>query len=217
MLNLIITMGLWMRLLTISWLIWLSAVAAVNSPDISISSPKPSDPVQGVVTIIGTTSLVGFVSSEVDFAYHQNDPVNWFLIEERTNPTSDDTIATWDTSTISDGTYDLRLVVTLADGTQKTVQVRDIRVRNYTAIETSTPLPIITPNQTSLTALSGTAGPHPTSTATPNRPTSTSFPSNPAILSENDFLVSLGKGGLIIGGLFLLAGLYARLKSISRR
>jgi hypothetical protein len=219
MLNLTVTMASTLRLFTVSCLIWLVCAAAVTNQvwNISISSPKSGDAVRGLVSVSGTTNLEGFASSEVDFAYHQNDAREWFLIDQSNQPVSDGAIATWDTSTITDGIYDLRLIVNLADGSQKTVEVTNIRVRNYTEIETATPEPIKTPGQSNSSLYTPTPGVLPTTTATLFRPSSTPFPTNPVVLTENDVIASLGKGGLIISGFFLLAGLYAGLKSKIRR
>jgi hypothetical protein len=76
---------------------------------------------------------------EVSFAYGSDAGRTWFLIQESQQPVSGGALATWDTTTLTDGDYDLRLLVSLKDGTQQQVVVKGLRVRNYTPVEASSP------------------------------------------------------------------------------
>ena len=106
------------------------------------------------------------------------------------------------------GTYDLRITVHLEDGRQSVSIIPDLRVRNYTPIETNTPTLTSTP-------LPGDT-PDPTSTKTPPNTqvplTNTPFPVNPAQLSNSDLTHSLVIGALITFAGFLLIGFYVILK-----
>jgi len=161
-----------------------SAVAAQVGP--VIVSPQQNEMLQGVVTIKGSSDVAGFVSAEVSFAYARETTGSWFLIATSSQPVNLDTLATWDTTTITDGDYILRLRVSLKDGSSLDVQVSNLRVRNYTPVETPTPAP---------TELQATATILPTLTAAPF-PSPTPLPDNPAILTPVDLSKSITYGGL---------------------
>jgi hypothetical protein len=120
---------------------WLQlGVLALSTP--KITSPAPGDAIQGVIVITGTTDVDDFSSAEMSFAYHDEDENDdWFLIQKSTQSIGAGQIAVWDTTTITDGLYDLRLLVRLTDGNTTEVIVSGLRVRNYTSIETNTPQP----------------------------------------------------------------------------
>ena len=127
------------------------------------------------------------------------------MIADSTQPVSAGTLATWDTTTITDGNYNLRLRVSLADGTFTDVLVGNLRVRNYSPVETPTPVP------TSPQAPTPTLTPTITPTATPY-PTPTQLPPNPAEIAPTDVWVSVGYGGLAAVALILLLGAYLWLR-----
>jgi hypothetical protein len=71
----------------------------------------------------------------------QNGDTGWYLIQTATDVGDDGRLGIWDTTSISDGNYRLRLLVTFSDGTTSEYIVDDIRVRNYSVMETSTANP----------------------------------------------------------------------------
>jgi hypothetical protein len=160
------------------------SVAAQGLP--AILSPQQGNVLQGVVTIRGSSNVTGFFSSEVDFSYTGDPTGTWFLISTGSQPVDSDILASWDTTTITDGNYNLRLRVTLTDGTHQDAIIPNLRVRNYTSIETPTPAP---------TAILPTLTPTVTLTPTPF-PTPTPLPANPAVLTSKDISTSLAYGGL---------------------
>jgi hypothetical protein len=170
----------------------------------SLTSPSEGQALQGAVTITGTTAVDGYASSELSFAYSGDPTGTWFLISTTiTNaPVFDDTLATWDTTTITDGDYALRLRVFLLDATFTDITVGGLRVRNYTPVETPTPAP---------TVEQSTPLPSATPTATP-QPTPTPLPRNPAVLDPADLRASLGVGGLAVLLAFALLGIYLWLR-----
>jgi hypothetical protein len=172
------------------------SVAAQGLP--VVLSPQPGDVLQGVVTIRGSSNEPGFVSSEVDFAYTGDTTGTWFLVTTGSQPVDSGTLATWDTTTITDGNYNLRLRITLSDGTRLDATVSNLRVRNYTPVETPTPAP---------TAIQPTMTPTVTLTPTPF-PTPTSLPVNPAVLTQSDISTSLIYGGLGAVILIIILGIY---------
>jgi hypothetical protein len=198
-----------MKLRLISVLV-LILVAAQASPPVAITSPAPEEVLRGPVTITGKVDVPGFVSAQLDFAY-ASDPTNtWFIIQVFSQPLVDSTLATWDTTSITDGDYILRLRVNFEDGTSQEVTV-PVKIGNDalptpTLVPTATPQPdvVLIPTPFLLAA-------SPTPTEVP-RPTPTALPTNPAALGRNQIYVSLGRGALVILGLFALAGIIVRVR-----
>jgi hypothetical protein len=153
------------------------------------------------------------VSFELSFAYFNNPTDVWFLIEQGNQPVMDADLAQWDTSTITDGIYTLRLVIILNDGSQQIVTVPGVRVRNYTPIETDTPNPVML-TETKLSILGPTGTPIATSTPVP--PTVTPFPPNPAELNQKQVFDGVLKGGLTVLSLFAMGMLYRLIRSFIR-
>jgi len=177
------------------WLPFLTGSFQISRP--KIDSPQNGDALQGVVEIIGTSEIVGFQSAEVAFAYGTNSST-WFLITSSEQPVRDGVLASWDTTTIADGAYLLRVRVHTSDGDVVDVEAKDLRVRNYTPIETSTPRPeeqtaepqVILPEATSL-------------------PTPTDLPENPASVTMTKFTFSLVEGAAFVLIVFFVIGIYS--------
>ena len=187
-------------------------ISTAVPPQVAILSPTPGQALQGSVVIQGTTRIAGFKSAELSFAYTNNPTDTWFLITLLDTPVVSGTLGTWDTTTITDGSYDLRLNAIREDGSRVTAVVKGLRVRNYTPIETSTPTPV-TPTATLLPGELPTATPTPLPTITP---TPTALPPNPASLVPRDVAFSLGKGALGVAGIFALMGAYALVRRMVR-
>jgi hypothetical protein len=193
-----------------------SAYAQETTPTpapILILSPINGQAVQGMVSVMGTTTVAGFKSAEISFVYADDQTHTWFLIVETTEIVSGGQIAVWDTTTITDGEYILRLIVYLDDGSQMIVKAKGVRVRNYTPIETDTPVPTATfaPGQMPVPTKT------PTSTATKPPPTPTSLPPNPVIISTQDITQYLVRGAILAFGLFVLVGLYGLVRKRLRK
>ena len=182
-------------------------------PQVAIYSPTPGQALQGTISITGHTSVEGFLRAELSFAYTQDLTDTWFLIYESDKTVSAGELTQWDTSTITDGEYNIRLIVTLEDGSHLTAQNSNLRVRNYTPIETQTPEFTVThsPGDTLVPTIT------PTSTVTPLPPTATPLPPNPAQITPQDLLVTIGKGILVAFGFFALMGIYQLIRSVTRR
>jgi hypothetical protein len=106
-------------------------------------------------------------------------------------------------------------VVKLSDGTQQSVEAAGLRVRNYTAIESDTPTPVM-PSATPLPMDTPIPSGTPIPTGTPQPPTPTLLPTNPAILGRSQVITSVAGGSLLVFGLFALAGLYATWRWLRR-
>ncbi len=183
-------------------------MVAQDTPPVAITSPAPDALLRGQVTITGNVEFPSFLSAQLDFAY-ASDPTNtWFNIQSFSQPLTDSTLAVWDTTSITDGDYVLRLRVNFEDGTFQEVTV-PIQIGNDVQ-PTATPEPTVTPEPESVvipTPFLLAASPTPTD---PPRPTPTALPPNPVSLGQIQIYASLGRGALVILGLFALAGLIIR-------
>src|SRR6266540_6385182 len=177
---------------------------------IAITSPAPDEVLRGQVTITGKVDVPSFLSAQLDFAYASNPTNTWFTIQTFTQPLTDSTLATWDTTSITDGDYVLRLRVNFEDGTSQEVTV-PIKIGND-ALPTPTLVPTSTPEpDTVLIPTPFLIAASPTPTDVP-RPTPTALPANPVSLRQNQIYASLGRGALVILGLFALAGIIIRVR-----
>lgn len=186
-------------------------LAAQGNPPVAITYPTPDDMVAGKVTITGTTDVPGFASDQLDFAYASDTTDTWFPVGTSTQSEVDSPLAVWDTTAITDGDYILRLRVNLEDGTFEDVFVQ-IKVRNDAPIRTPTPVVTSTPDRLNIqlpTPFLVAASPTPTLTP---RPTPTLLPINALSLNRSAIYLSLGRGALVIIGLFLFAGLILRFR-----
>jgi hypothetical protein len=135
-------------------------------------SPQPGSAVQGSLTISGSTDVPNFQYAEISFSYSTGQNESWFLIQQLRTPTKEGSLAVWDTTTIADGNYRLRLQVFLTDGKVLETILSGLRVRNYSTIETSTPTSIqaVTRPAASATVVISTPTPRPTPTLLPTNP-----------------------------------------------
>lgn len=175
-----------------------------------VDSPRDGDVLQGVIEVVGSTTANGFQSSEVAFAFQRSEPVTWFLIHHSDQPVQDGVLAQWDTTTISDGDYQLRVVVNLVSGQKEEVKVKGLRVRNYTAIETGTPVP-------AFLMVTETRISKETRTIPVSYPTELKDESNPARIASDRLMISVIAGALVVTVLFILIGLYIWLGSVRRK
>jgi len=187
-------------------------IAAQTAPPLAITAPLAGDVLRGEITITGTTDIENFLSAQLDFTYASNPAGNWFTLQTISQPVLSSALAIWNTASISDGDYILRLRVNLTDGTFQEVTV-PVKVQNDTPISTPT-LELATATHDSITVQIPTPfllAASPTPTEVP-RPTPSALPTNPVSLNQNEILISLGRGALVIIGLFIFAGLIIRVR-----
>jgi hypothetical protein len=181
----------------------------------AVDSPVTGQAVQGAVVIRGSTAVDGFQSYEIDYAYTTNPTQTWFLVQESTEPIQDGILAVWNTSTITDGDYNLRLLIYKTDGSQSEVVVVGLRVRNYTPLEASAPSPSVM--YVTLGPGTPTSTPTPQDTLTPSMTplpsTPTPLPANPAEITTPQVMSTLGKSAALSIGLFVLLGAYVGLRA----
>ena len=101
----------------------------------AIDSPTPGQVVQGVVVIRGSNAVEGFQSYQVDFANTGDPTQSWLLIQKDTQPIQDDVLAVWETSTLLDGDYNLRLLIYQSNGSTTAVTIGNVHLQNYTPVE----------------------------------------------------------------------------------
>ena len=196
-----------LRLATLGILLFYGLLGPTTQ-QVVVDSPRPGDALQGRVVINGTSDLEGFQSYEVSFAYQQDATNTWFAIYQGKDAIKEGALATWDTTTISDGTYRIRVMVFLSDGRAVQTVVSGLRVRNYSPIETATPAPL----ETSAIQPTDMAADYMPQGVTPE-PTGT----NPARINGSELGNSLVMGGLAALGLFVLLGIYLLLRALFRR
>lgn len=187
-------------------------IAAQDAPPIAITSPAADEVLRGEVTITGSTDILNFSSAQLDFKYASDSGDTWFPLAAYSQPALDSPLYLWNTASITDGDYILRLRVNLADGTFEEVTV-PIVIQNDAPLTEPTPSPTSTPAsgigfQVPTPFLLAAS---PTPTEVP-RPTPTPLPPNPASLTQSTILASLGRGALVILGLFILSALLLRLR-----
>ena len=178
---------------------------------VSILSPDPGQALQGTILIIGEINIEEALTVELSFSYLDEPRDTWFLIQEVEEAIPREFKQEWDTTTLTDGQYTLRLVVT-TDQDQFIAYVPGLRVRNYSAIETNTPVPTLTPAPADTHAPTET----PTMTITPVLHTTTPLPPNPAQINPADISMSIGKGAFAALSFFALLGIYQYLQNRSR-
>ena len=174
----------------------------------AIFFPPAGQALQGSVPISGHTAVEGFQSAELNFSYYQDPRETWFIIQEMDRPISNGELADWDTTTLTDGQYTLRLVIFLDRGEPLVLTIAGLRVRNYTPVETDTPPPPPTPAPGFTPAPTSS----PTPTLTPLPPARASLPPNPAEISPVQITGSLAKGALAVLGMFTLLAFYSGLR-----
>jgi hypothetical protein len=174
-----------------------------------IFAPLPGQALQGIVPVEVSLIVSQLDVAILEFRYMDHPTGTWFLIAQVTESITDGVIAQWDTTTITDGDYDLRLQAITRDQQKMVYEVKGLRVRNYTAIETETPTPF-SPTET---MFPGQATITPLPTRTPLPPTVTPLPTNPAILTSGQFTRSIVSGSLATLGIFFLLGFYVFLRA----
>ncbi len=177
----------------------------------SISSPQAGDTIRGQVEIAGNMTMLNFSTAELAFKYASDSADNWFTIQTFPQPVAGPALAVWDTTALTDGDYNLRLRISLIDGTFQDVIVSDLKIRNDTAeptevVRTETALPqfsavTATPVFTELPV-----------TAAIVFPSSTPLPINPASVTTSSIYSTFARGALIVLVLFIFFSLILRLR-----
>ena len=98
-------------------------------PDqIMITSPEPGKDVNGIVNIIGTANVPNFGFYKYEIA--PMGAQNWATISAYREPVREDTLGEWNTASLTNGDYFLRLVITDNVGVSLEPCVIAVRVLN---------------------------------------------------------------------------------------
>lgn len=166
-----------------------------------VDSPRAGDILQGQVRINGSTDLPGFRAYEVEFTYESAQIDSWFLIYQSDQPVRNYQLAVWDTTTIRDGDYRLRVRVRFESGETAQVVVSGLKVRNYSQV--SADQPARQPEEPSAEIALA-----PTATL---QPVSEPLPENPLAVSREmiraSMLAGVAAAVLILSGFGILLGL----------
>jgi hypothetical protein len=183
-----------------------------QNPVISISSPLPGTTLRGQVEILGNMDVPNFASAELALGYFipnggAADPAdNWFPLQSFSQPKVDAPLMVWDTTSVTDGEYNLRLRVFLQDGSFQDATVNDLKLRNDLPEPTETPQEFLqAPTQSSIPV-------KPTSTSTVIFPRPTPLPPNPAGLTTSLIFSNLTRGSLIAFVIFVAFSILLRLR-----
>jgi hypothetical protein len=182
-------------------------------PSIFIQSPREGQPLQGVELLDGRIRGDGFTEGKIAFSYSGVPDPTWFFIADIL-PGADGSAQTsfqveWDTTQITDGNYDLRVVAEYKGGAAIYELIPNLRIRNHTPVETATPAPI---------SEDSPAEDMPTSTIEPTPGnTPTALPPNPAEVRSDDLYRVLRLSGISVVVLFIVGGIYWQIKNRDRR
>lgn len=179
-------------------------------PPVIIDTPQDGDVLQGIVPIQARVDLQKVAQIIVYFGYEDDTSGNWFLIAEN-NPAVDGLLASWDTSLITDGTYQLLVQAELTDGTKLQFRKTGLQVRNYTIIQPTAA------RDTNLTPLF----PQTVATATAGGPLQAAtnaftYKPNSGAVSEQAWIDSVIRGAGFSLLIILVLGFYLTLKRLSK-
>lgn len=175
----------WLILGAIIWA-WIGAsvpyhvTAQDTTGSAQITSPKTEDVLFGLVSIQGTASNANMQRYVLEFDLQDNSQEQWFPIAGPiTQQVKAGVLGQWNTTTVTDGRYQIRLRVVLRDGTVLSSIVQNLHVTNRqpTSLPTGLPSATLIPPRGS-----PTAGPSPTPiiqqppTDTPRPATATAIP-----------------------------------------
>ncbi len=174
--------------------------ASGQGGDVAILSPVDGEGVKGQVLVTGYIKATGYTRYDLEFAFTGKEDAGWLPIASAERPAEEGFLGTWDTTSISDGNYSLRLRVYFSGGEISEHIVSGVRVRNYSTMETATPNPAAP--QTSLTEQATKVSLLPT--GAPAKPAAP----NPAALTQAGLqrliFISLGIGIILAVGLALI-------------
>lgn len=175
-------------------------------PSIFMISPREGQALLGVEIIEGKIRGDGFRSGTVRFSYAGGGSRDrtWFYIAD-IEPEVQDSAQTsfrieWDTTQLTDGNYDVRIVAEYEGGSAIFELIPGLRIRNYSPVETPTPAPVqegITP----VVTLAASNTPLPKSTPTP-------LPPNPAVVASGQLYSTLRISAIAVAGSFFLGMIY---------
>ncbi|MBX3037933.1 MAG: hypothetical protein KF758_13570 [Anaerolineales bacterium] len=190
--------------------LFLTFLILIQTTDVGITSPQNGETIRGQIQILGSIDYPTFASAELGFQFASDVADTWFLIQAFSQPTTDSAqrLAVWDTTSVTDGDYNLRLRIYLQDGTFLDYIVTDLKIRNQeipTATSTDVPLPQFN-NETPTPRII------PPTEIILSFPSSTPLPQNPASITTDSIYKVFGQSALVVLVLFVLFSLLIRFR-----
>ncbi len=183
-----------------------SAAQETIPPSIFMISPREGQALLGVEIIEGKIRGDGFQSGTVRFSYAGGGlrDRTWFYIADIAPEVQDSAQTSfrieWDTAQLTDGNYDLRIVAEYEGGSAIFELIPNLRIRNYSPVETPTPAPV-QEGITQEVTLTASNTPSPRNTPTP-------LPSNPAVVASSQLSRTLRISAIAVAGFFFLGMIY---------
>lgn len=180
----------------------------MQTATVGIISPQNGETLRGQIQILGSINYPAFASAELAFSFAANSRDTWFLIQTFTQPLTDSNLAVWDTTSITDGDYNLRLRIYLQDGAYLDFIVTDLKIRNQelpTPTATDVPLPELI-NETPTPRII------PPTEIILSFPSSTPLPQNPASITTDSIYTVFAQSALVVLVLFVLFSLLVRFR-----
>ena len=124
----------------------LAGVQSTTAPSIFIQNPREGQALQGIEIIEGKIRGEGFTSGKISFGYGVEEDKTWFFIAD-IKPGAEESSQSpfkveWDTTQITDGNYDIRVVAEYEEKATIFELIPNLRIRNHSPVETSTPAPV---------------------------------------------------------------------------
>ena len=132
------------RLLPILFVLALLSVSQVLAQGSGISYPPETEVVRAVIEIRGTAADSEFWKYELGAAPYGTQ--NWFNIAVSETPVTNGVLGVWNTATVQDGTYTLRMRVVKRDGNYDEYTTQRVLVGN--ALPSPTPTADVSPTAT---------------------------------------------------------------------
>lgn len=159
--------GIWTTLAALLLLVGLAVVQVVPLAQdrvVQITSPEVNSEVRGRVPIVGSASVPAFQFYKVEYGIGPS-PSQWAVIGSLHDaPVINGQLEIWDTTTVPDGVYSLRLQAVKQDGNYEEFMVRQVVVANTRP--TATPQPTSTPTRLATSTPVDTPVLQPTATPT---------------------------------------------------
>lgn len=116
------------------------AAPLAQGPIAAITAPADGQELRGVVSITGSANHPEFNRYELAVGPDPNPNDAWQVFNTTNLPVDNTVLGMWDTSTVADGTWALRLRVVRKDSNYDEVVVRGLHVSNQQPAGTPTPL-----------------------------------------------------------------------------
>lgn len=118
----------------------LLAAPAAQEPRPIIAQPAQNAAVRGEVQIVGSATHPQFQRYELYFAPWPPSDQSWvFIGDAHFNPVQLGLLGTWDSRSVTDGTYGLRVRVVKQDGNYIDSEPRTVEVANFRQVASPTP------------------------------------------------------------------------------